>query len=182
MQFFTTYCFNNNMIDFYYNSNRENDISKGLIIRQRTDRIKALHYGFFHADYNSCGVIAVYNILQLTGRPAPMSQLINEFLSCHAAILGGLLGTNSFLIGRVLKKHGIGYKMFRGADKITEQGLYIICYFNPGFLRGAHAVAVKYDGENYRTYNLGGGISTRLPSDYAAHMICAYRLFTEDDK
>jgi len=167
------------MRDRNYEHNKRHDISEGLITRQRSSAVKALRYGAFSADYNGCAVIATYNLLQLLGKPAPMSQLIKEFVNCSADTLFGLLGTNSFMLGLVLRKHGVRYKLFYGARRITEPGFYLLCYFNGGKpWKGAHCVLTAFDGESYKSYNFRGGISTAEPINFAFHMICGYKILT----
>ena len=41
---------------------------------------------------NGCGIIAVYNALQLLGRPQPLGEIGTDFVRHHRLLFGGLGG------------------------------------------------------------------------------------------
>ena len=153
--------------------------TEGRIVNdQNGARGRAFRYGLYPASHNACEVIAVHNAKLLLGLASSLPDTVMSFQSSFAMIGFGLIGSDVFAIGRVLRHEGIGHTRI-GADGITRQGTYVISYWTGRpILSTLHTVAVSYDGERCTTYNRSGhGATSHMPpSDYAAHFVCGYYL------
>jgi hypothetical protein len=168
--------------NYYHNSAVDSDpettTQNKLINDQNLETGKNFKYGNYDVAWNGCEAIAVHNAAVLLGKESSLSNTIKDFQYCLAMIGDGYLGSNPYVIGRVLDKRGIPYVRV-GLDEITQKGIYIISYWTDGVLRSTiHTVTVVYDGSTYTTYNLygRGKLHQGSPADYASDYICGYRV------
>lgn len=154
-----------------------------IVNDQNGARGRAFRYGLYPAAHNACEAIAVHNAKLLLGIGSSLPDTVMIFQSSFAMIGFGLIGSDVFAIGRVLKREGIGHTRI-GLDGMTRPGVYIISYWTGRpLLSTLHTVAVSYDGDGWTTYNKAGhgAVSNMPPSDYAAHFVCGYYLKTRQN-
>ena len=117
----------------------------------------SFYYGLYKAQHNGCETIAVHNAKILLGRSSTLSDTMKDFQDANAMIGAGYFGSNPYAIGKVLQKYGISYKSIANTDAMSEDGVYIMSFWNEGApWNGLHTVAVKIDGGNCKAYNLNG--------------------------
>lgn len=137
--------------------------AEGLLLDQCAAPCSGLRYGCFRASYNGCGVIATYNAAQLLGMCVHPSEIIRSFERC-GALLFGLFGTLPFAPRRFLRKRGctvITSRRREDFDRIAKlHKVSILWYFHR---RGAHFVAIQWDGSGFVGYNVFSGTGTPVP-------------------
>ncbi len=125
-----------------------------IIYDQRGKGISLYRVGLYPASYNGCEVIAMHNALVMLGKKSSLESEIRMFQRCGAVILSGVFGSNPYLLGRVMRKHGIGYEKVRLKD--INDGIYIISYWNKKApLNGLHTVAAKAENGKVKIFNGG---------------------------
>lgn len=78
-----------------------------LICSQSDAAVSSLKLGLFPVSYNGCGVVAVYNLLLLTGNYKSFSCVLNI---CKKGLLfGGIFGMFSFNMKKALKYFGFEF-------------------------------------------------------------------------
>ena len=134
-------------------------------------------YGAYRASWNACETIAVHNAKVLMGKESTLSETMKDFQTAGAMPLDGIIGSNPYAIGKVLRRDGIAYSRV-GLNEMDRTGTYIISYWTGPIGSPLHTVAVSYDGTGYTTYNLdgSGGESGLNPTDYVYRYVCGYYL------
>ena len=149
------------------NSKRLKDIQKKFQFNQTLEKLLGINtqnqyvyyqttaykYGNGTSDYNGCGPIAVHNAKLLLGMDSSMPATIERMERLDVTCLNGTWGTNPWKIGKVLASYGIEYSTVE-LDEMTQEGVYIVSYWNQEILGGAHNVAVYFDGNTYTSYNV----------------------------
>lgn len=138
--------------------------TEGLLYDQRAAPCSRLRYGFFPASYNGCGVVAVYNAALLLGAPVHPAEIIREF-EWHGALLCGLFGTLPHTPRRFLRRRGFLVTQThkrRDFDCLAQKVPVSILWYT--HCRGAHFIALRWDGAQYWGYNVwrGGKAPVRL--------------------
>lgn len=130
-------------------------------------------YGLYRARWNGCEAIALHNAKVLLGMSSRLSGAMTELQRAGAMFGLGFFGSDPFRLGRVLKRAGIRAERV-GLGQLDLPGVYILCYWNKGApWKGAHTVAVRYDGAGYTGLNPYGSM---VPSELGRRYICGYRL------
>ena len=125
-------------------------------------------YGAKRMDYNGCEIIAVYNARHLLDLDANLAQTANIFYDTHAIWLFGWFGSRPSDIALVLNHYGMEYSTFNSVNDMTQDGVYIISYWNNGNLfEGIHTVAVQVTDGKPVVFNNVGVSSTAAVSSYA---------------
>ena len=137
--------------------------AEGLLLDQRTAPCSALRYGCFRASYNGCGVVATYNAARLLGMSVHPAEIVRSF-ELRGALLFGAFGTLPFAPRRFLRKRGcrvITSRRREDFDRIAKlHKVSILWYFHR---RGAHFVAIQWDGSGFVGYNVFSGAGTPVP-------------------
>ncbi len=92
----------------------------GLIGDQHGATGRAYMFGVAKARGTSCEAIAIYNALKLTGKEVPLSRVITRILLLCGDMAFGLLGTDPFAIGRVLRSFGADCRRSREEETESE--------------------------------------------------------------
>ncbi len=89
----------------------------GIIYDQH--KIKDMKFGFGSVERNGCGAVAIYNILQLEGRPTPLPEIIKK-LDFGGEILFGVGGSWPYAVKRALEDYGFKVEFSINSDKFAE--------------------------------------------------------------
>ena len=107
-----------------------------------------------------CGLIAVYNIAILLGKPMDMRSIIYWFEQNSGFVLNGILGVNPNVIQTFYDNMNIPAKGFSEVGALENSrtgttGYYIICQWNDAnsITYGAHFYAVSDNGTKLTAYN-----------------------------
>lgn len=107
---------------------------------------------------SGCTYIALYNAMQLLGRPQALGQIVREVFP-YGAVLFGLLGAGPWGMIHYLKRHGICYTASCSPAVLTEgiaqEDVVVFTAVNDrrSLLRGWHSMAVQYLDGRYHVYN-----------------------------
>lgn len=146
----------------------------GRIVNDQNGRTgERFRYGLYRARWNGCEAIALHNAKVLLGLPSSLSGAMTELQTVGAMFGFGFFGSDPFRLGWVLRRAGIRARRVR-LGQMDDPGVYIIAYWNKGApWKGAHTVAVSFDGAAYMRRNPYGGM---VPSELGRRFICGYRL------
>ena len=173
-----------------YATNQKNSDPAGIINGQAN--FFNYRFGLFSLDEVGCGIIAIYNVLHLLGRPQKLTDLIREFeTNSTETILFGLLGINPFSLKKYFKHQRIPYSKIRRMKDLNklnkENSVYLLTFWNDAkhLTKGAHTVALCYTDGRYVVFNRTNG--SREPAEYEnaydiignGLLICGYRLYGE---
>ena len=107
-----------------------------------------------------CGLIAVYNIAILLGKPMDMRSIIYWFEQNSGFVLNGIFGVNPNVIQTFYDNMNIPAKGFSEVGALENSrtgttGYYIICQWNDAnsITYGAHFYAVSDNGTKLTAYN-----------------------------
>lgn len=112
------------------------------------------------ADYNSCEVIAVYNVLRYFGRETSFPELLHQF-ERNGAALGGAFGTSPSAVELFLREQGfavqrlVGKKLAGSLPSATQEQVFLICMYNDraSLHRGMHTMCVTGCGNRFLLHN-----------------------------
>ena len=109
------------------------------------------------AELCACEVAAVYNALIFLGRPRGFDEVKQAYFRLGALALWpfGFFGGNPFSIKRVLKRFGVEAKSV-SEKSLSEDGCYIVSFWNGAKKLSLHTVFVTVCGGEKRAYNLFG--------------------------
>ena len=93
-------------INFLKNKKLDRALPKGLLNAQALGTLKDYRYGLFSFGWCGCEIIAVYNFLQMLGRPMRLSVIAREIYR-YGHVLLGFFGTNVYVLQHFLKKHRV---------------------------------------------------------------------------
>lgn len=141
-------------INYKNNQKWENDLPEGMINGQGMGTVKNFRYGLFSFGWCGCEIIAVYNFLKMLGRSLPLCDIAKEIYT-YGHVLMGFFGTNVYVLGHYLKRHGIRTQSTRRKEDFllrAQQGQFgIVSFWTGKVLRSSvHTVAFRI-GENGRT-------------------------------
>ena len=130
-----------------------------LIYSQNAAGIRDIKYGKSNLGKSGCACIAAYNVLEMLGRGMPLADVIScfegRFSRGGGLMAKGRLGAtpadvSAFLRDRGLKPQG---GSLRKMQAIKSAGVFVITYWNKPFTKGAHTIAVRFDGNRYTAVN-----------------------------
>lgn len=109
---------------------------------------------------SGCGIIAVYNVLQLLGQAQHLGAIGGWFSRHHRLLLGGLWGTTPHSQRAFLRKQGITCQRFRSLRRLTENlpegAILLFTVMNARHpFRGFHTMAARYTHGEFVVYNVG---------------------------
>lgn len=134
--------------------------TEGMINGQGVFEFANEAFGLGTYAHNGCGIIAIYNVMQLLGTPESLGMICDEIINEGGLMLGGILGMNPFVIDDFFVSRGItckGYSSFYALSKDVKEGTVILLMtLNNAYslLGGAHFMAVQYVNGKYVVYNL----------------------------
>ena len=164
----------NNRANALIDANEATSTKNKLITNQRDARYSGFVYGLEAAANNVCEVAAVHNVKVKLGMDSSLSSTMVDFQKSFAMSCFGIFGSAPKRIGKVLERSGIEYTTI-GIDSMTEDGLYIISYWNPHRpWNGLHTIAVENIGGSYTAYNYRGGVNAFYTNDIGNDFIIGY--------
>ncbi len=121
---------------------------KGLLYYQRSEPLCKMRFGIRPMSFNGCGIIAVYNVLILLGRPDTIQNIAYHY-ERNGRWLWGLWGIKPWKIGSFLLKKG--FDVNKCDYRKEKNGIYILLVLNKG---GLHYMAVrKFKSGMIEVYN-----------------------------
>lgn len=159
-------------------------LSDELMNGQSLGAVSGMKFGLGTIGKCGCEVIAVYNMLLLSGMPQPFPKVA----ACMRkyAMLFGLWGTNPFVLGRCMRKFGLEPKKLRRPDDVRralEAGnRCIYVYWTKRRLFSAiHTVCMERKQGRlyvYNAYNRVGHAYVTTPDAYfqGRRMLTAYEV------
>ena len=139
-----------------YFHNSKQDLPSGYISNQSD--WENLHMGFFGADYNGCGWIAVYNAMIMLGKQQEATSVISYFDTADRTVLFGTFGAapsavTSYFASQELTGwvSSIPLLMPSNTEELAQQATACVLLY--GHSRGAHYVALQWNGNAYNVYN-----------------------------
>lgn len=109
---------------------------------------------------NGCGIIAVYNALQLLGCPQPLGEIGAAFVRHHRLLFGGLGGTAPRCIAAFFRERQIpcagSFSCRRLTEDCGEGSVIVFTVMNARHpFRGFHTMAARKDFGGFTVYNVG---------------------------
>ncbi len=151
-----------------YMDNQNVDLNKyegGRYINDQNakdSKMSELQYGLWDMYNNGCGLIATYNSLNTLNNHKDIRDIAREFED-DGKVLGGLLGTSPYAIGKYFKKQGYDVKTYEGDETIDNlepptADSYILSFWNNNrFSSAIHTVSIsKQPDGTYKVYNSDG--------------------------
>ena len=134
-------------------------LPQGMLNGQGEGTLADFRYGLFSFGWCGCEIIATYNLLQMAGKPEPLSEISREIYR-YGHILFGFFGTNVYVLRHYLKKHGISAEtVYRKQTFLDSPGDYGVVSFwtkpKRVLLSSIHTVA-------YRTHDGGVTVFNRF--------------------
>ena len=111
-----------------------------------------------YAD-NGCGVIALYNTMQLLGKPQALGKIEDEVALLDGMMLYGLLGVDPYVINLYFAEHNVESVMYSWynafARDVSEGSIVIVLLINDtnNIFNGLHYVTAQYSNGVYEIYN-----------------------------
>lgn len=112
------------------------------------------------ADFNSCEVIALFNVLNSLGKNADIADLLAGF-EREGIVKKGYFGTSIWTLKRYLDKEGIDNQISYGEEVGTAScNSYIVTLYNDkdDISQMIHTMAIIKKDDVYSMYNAHGGI------------------------
>jgi len=137
----------------HYTYNQSINTRKQYIYNQTKAPACNFYFGFFRSSYNGCRWIATYNAAIMLGKYVDPEEIITEY-ELSGAILCGTFGIQPYAINLFFLSRKYKVKSTYDADKFDEvakKNTANIIFFWRG--KGAHYVAVRWDGEKFCGYN-----------------------------
>ena len=136
----------------------ENVLPNGALIFQSGGAFPRMRYKRAKMSNVCCGIMAVNNVLKLSGREVDFLKLAAEFEQAAVpAIPPGVFGTNPFLIGRCLAAYGVTYKKCRSLDELENAlapgKLGIVSYLFGRLDPRGHTFAFEKTSDGIVTFN-----------------------------
>jgi hypothetical protein len=136
--------------------------SEGFIYGQNHSPWNDTPFGFGTYGKNGCGVIAVYNAMQLLGHKETLAVIDMEIFIRNGYSFGGLLGVTRGSIRSYFQDQGIsctGYATYAAlSQNVREGSVIIVMVLNNAnnIFDGAHYMAAQYINGQYQVYNVTG--------------------------
>lgn len=141
-------------------------------------------YGGFSAGYNACEVIALHNVLILTGIGSTLSDTLRVVQQQGGMFCRGRWGTKLSRLGKIAEKgFGLTARAVRKIEKLDGDGVYIMSFWNSerDVLQGLHTVALRRERDIFCVYNLSSVCravtltADELSARYKGSFIIGYR-------
>ena len=132
----------------------------GFINGQRECAYANERMGFGTYGRNGCGIIAIYNAMQLLGYQEILAIIDAEVSLDGGYLLGGLLGIKPWAIGSYFDSKNIpctGYLSYSEMEQTLVDGdviVFMILNDALDITRGCHFMAAQYTGATYMVYNV----------------------------
>lgn len=132
----------------------------GFINGQGTFAFAQEAFGLGTYANNGCGTIAVYNAMQLLGKPTSLGMITDELINIGGLIAGGTMGITPGSIRDYFISRGIscdGYVSFDSLSNNVQEGsiiIFVVLNNAHTILGGAHYMAAQYCGGQYNIYNM----------------------------
>ena len=132
----------------------------GMINGQKVFKYADESMGWGTYGNNGCGIIAIYNALQLLGISETLGQIEAEIQYIGGYCAMGLLGIVPWAIDSYFTSHGIscsGYSSFYAMSKDVKEGsiiVFLVLNNKYTLLGGAHYMTAQYSNGEYIVYNL----------------------------
>jgi hypothetical protein len=118
---------------------------------------------------NGCGVIAVYNAMQLLESPEPLGLIEAEISNSGGLLAVGLLGVEPWAIDCYFTSHGISctrYSTYQSLSQDVREGsviVFLVLNDATTLLGGAHYMAALYTDGKYIVYNMYNNLADTKP-------------------
>ncbi len=140
----------NSLIHYLYNRTKK---IYGYIYNQVSGTASELWFGFFKSSHNGCGWIATYNALLMLGNRINPCDIIGEY-ELTGAVLFGALGIQPYAITHFFRWRGYKVTVTYDTSKfdtVAKKNKANIVWYWHG--KGAHYVALKWNGSAFLGYN-----------------------------
>ena len=158
-----------------YIRNRELDcrLPQGMLNGQGLGALSQFRYGLFSFGWCGCEIIAAYNLLQMAGRPEPLSAIAREIYR-YGHVLLGFFGTNVYVMPYFLKQHGVrASTVYRKRDFLDAPGDFGVVSF---WTKPKRVLTSSVHTVAYRTHADGGvTVFNRYNSHNYAHEYASMR-------
>ncbi|MBQ9552469.1 MAG: hypothetical protein IJU96_06855 [Clostridia bacterium] len=145
-------------INYKNNCRLEASLPKGLLNAQGLGTLQQYRYGLFSFGWCGCEIIAVYNFLQMIGRPRPLCDISREIYR-YGHLLLGFFGTNVYVIPYYFRRHHIPTETTRNKTVFLREAAKgkcgVISFWTGKVLRSSiHTVAFRMEeGGTVRVFN-----------------------------
>ena len=120
------------------------------------------HESFGWGTYamNGCGAIAVYNAMQLLGKPQALGKIEDTLWLKHGMLGCGLLGVMPWSIDNYFAEQNLlcnGYSTYNEFSKNVYEGAIVIVLIQNdanNVFKGMHYVTAQYTNQEYVIYNI----------------------------
>ena len=153
------------VIPLPYSKHQKKD---GLINGQAVFEFADAPFLFGTYANNGCGVIALYNAMQLLDKPQSLGKVEDEVFLNGGMLAGGLMGTEPWFINDYFHSHGItctGYASFDKLNQHVEDGsivVFLVLNNKENLLDGLHFMTAQYSDNEYVIYNLYNNVTDPL--------------------
>ena len=109
--------------------------------------------GFGTYGISGCQYIAVYNAMQLIGKPQSLASVTNEIFS-YGAVAWGLFGAGPWAAASYFSAHDVDYVGSFSPDTLVAnilEGSVIV--FTAWYPTGWHAMTALYTNGKYKVFN-----------------------------
>ena len=164
-------CLKNRIIEMLIKHSESNDDSptEGLINGQAVFDYANEKCGLGTYAKNGCGVIAIYNAMQLLKKPQSLSSIETAFQYKYGMILYGLGGIDPWSFGEYFDSKNIAYKGYNSYTDLEgdlsngDVIVFTVRNSRRNILRGYHTMAARFIGGRFVVYNISSIITTPTP-------------------
>lgn len=135
-----------NRQNYKNNALYEKTLPSGTLNGQGLDALKRYRYGLFSFGWCGCEIIAVYNLLQLYGKPERLCDICKEIYP-YGHLLCGFFGTNVYTLKHYFNHHHIPVKTVYEKQrflKLAPRGRYGTVSFWTGTVMASSIHTVTY--------------------------------------
>ena len=145
--------------NYKHNKEAQKNVSSSPFL-EKQEEYTNIKIGFYTSDYSGCGWIAAYNAMILLGHQQQIADVVKYFDGAFRTILFGMFGVAPHAITGYFRSMGFSVSanvfFFVKPRDIDERSMISrACILLYAHNRGAHYVALKWEGEQYRIYNAG---------------------------
>lgn len=145
--------------NYKHNKEAQKNVSSSPFL-EKQEEYTNIKIGFYTSDYSGCGWIAAYNAMILLGHQQQIADVVKYFDGAFGTILFGMFGVAPHAITGYFRSMGFSVSanvfFFVKPRDIDERSMISrACILLYAHNRGAHYVALKWEGEQYRIYNAG---------------------------
>jgi len=109
---------------------------------------------------NGCGIIAIYNAMQLLGKPKSLGSIEDIVALCGGMVLGGIGGIMAEAIGAYFTLQGVPWFFYSSYSKLSQHiyedavVVFMAKTYQDGHFSGFHFMTAQYIEGKYLVYNL----------------------------